>query len=136
MPGVQEDIDVKISLKMPLEFNSFSKVREAQRNYESARYKTLNFEDELIEEVKNTWQALEIAQANFMALRDQAKITEGFLELAREERQLGNRSLLDVLSGETSLFNSLSDARQAEIRVQIAAYELLEAIGKLTVDNL
>ena len=32
-----------------------------------------------------------------------ARISNEFLELAREERQAGNRTLLDVLNGETAL---------------------------------
>ena len=40
-------------------------------------------------------------------------IAAEFLELARKERQLGNRTLLDVLTGEAALINANSAAASA-----------------------
>ena len=56
------------------------------------------------------------------------------MALAREERRLGTRSLIDVLSGETAEINALSDAEAANSQVAIAAYTLLFIIGELTVE--
>jgi len=66
-----------------------------------------------------------------MLLRNQANIAAEFLTLARKERKLGKRSLLDVLNGETNLVNAESDAASAERDVDIAAFTLLAVMGKL-----
>ena len=59
-----------------------------------------------------------------------------FLELARTERQAGNRTLLDVLNGETAFINSQSDAIAAKIEVLINSFTLLSLMGGLTLDNI
>ncbi|NQU56258.1 MAG: outer membrane efflux protein, partial [Rhodospirillales bacterium] len=45
-------------------------------------------------------------------------------------------SLLDVLSGETALINSSSDAASAEIDIAIAVFTLLDAMGELDEEAL
>ena len=55
-----------------------------------------------------------------------------FLELARKERALGSRTLLDVLNGETSLLNAQSDAISAEIDVLLSGYAVLQSVGQLS----
>ncbi|MDP6927867.1 MAG: outer membrane efflux protein, partial [Rhodospirillales bacterium] len=59
-----------------------------------------------------------------------------FLALARKERQLGNRSLIDVLSGETAFINATSDATSAETDVAIAVFTLLNNMGRLNLDAI
>ena len=59
-----------------------------------------------------------------------------FLELARKERQAGNRTLLDVLNGETAFINAQSDAIGAKIEVLINSYTLLSLTGGLSLDSV
>ncbi len=68
-------------------------------------------------------------------LHNQANIAGEFLELARKERTLGRRSLLDVLSGETALINANSDAASADIDVSIAVFTLLDAMAELDLSS-
>ncbi|MBF0439307.1 MAG: TolC family protein [Magnetococcales bacterium] len=93
---------------------------------------TLNITEE---EVRNAWQELITLRAIAITLTRQAEISAGFLELARQERKLGNRSLLDVLSGETSLINAQSDAASAKIDVLIGMISLLKSTGQLNLEN-
>ena len=69
-------------------------------------------------------------------LRNQANIAAEFLTLARKERKLGKRSLLDLLTGETNLVNAESDAASAERDVDIAAFTLLAVMGKLDAKTI
>ena len=75
-------------------------------------------------------------QRNAQFLRNQANISGEFLRLARKERQLGRRSLLDVLSGETVEINASSDASNAENQVIVAAYTMLFVMGDLKVEDI
>ena len=63
----------------------------------------------------------------------QVEIAAKFLELAREEREAGRRSLLDVLSGETRLINAQSDSVLTEVSIVQATFRLLNAMGRLEV---
>ena len=67
---------------------------------------------------------------------NQARISNEFLELARTERQAGNRTLLDVLNGETAFINAQADAIAARIEVLINSYTLLSLMGGLTLDSV
>ncbi|NQW02001.1 MAG: TolC family protein [Rhodospirillales bacterium] len=77
---------------------------------------------------------METARINTEHLHNQANIAAEFLELARRERQLGNRSLIDVLAGETALINASSDAASADTDVAIAVFTLINVIGAITPD--
>ena len=86
------------------------------------------------EAARNAWDNLQTARQNTEHLHLQANIASEFLELARRERQLGNRSLIDVLAGETALINASSDAASADTDVAIAVFGLLNVINAVSVD--
>jgi len=90
--------------------------------------------DGLEEQARNAWDNLQTARVNAEHLHNQANIAAEFLELARRERQLGNRSLIDVLAGETALISASSDAASADTNVALAVYTLLSVIGVITAD--
>ena len=69
-------------------------------------------------------------------MTNQARISGEFLELARKERQAGNRTLLDVLNGETAFINAQSDAIAARIEVLINSFTLLSLMGGLSIDSI
>ncbi|WP_236024867.1 TolC family protein [Arenibaculum pallidiluteum] len=93
-------------------------------------------ERQVLETVRNSWSRLQSARLQAQLLRDQASLAEGFLEVARSERELGTRSLIDLLAGETTLINARSDALAAETEEVLAAYRLLSAIGQLEAGHI
>jgi len=90
----------------------------------------------VLEEVRNSWQVLETAEAKQKILSSQAMIAVQFLELARKERKLGNRSLLEVLSAEVEYYRAMSNAAAAQAEANGAIFSLLKAIGILELDVL
>lgn len=87
--------------------------------------------DQIEEQARNAWQSLQTARDNADMLENQANIAGEFLELARKERTLGQRSLIDVLGGETTLINAQADADRARTDVDIAIVNLLSVMGQL-----
>ena len=83
--------------------------------------------------VRNAWQDLITDETNSGFLRNSANISGEFLTLARKERKLGTRSLIDVLSEENSYITALDSAVSAETDLIISAFELLQEIGTLEV---
>ncbi len=108
---------------------SFNSLSAAEKRHTDATYATE-------ERVRTAWQSLETSKLNAMFLRNQANISGEFLALARKERKLGTRSLLDVLSGETSYISSISAAVSAESARDLGVYNLLFAMGTLGIDNV
>ena len=86
--------------------------------------------------LRTTWDGLKTAQQNAQFLTNQARISGEFLELARQERKAGNRTLLDVLGGETALINAQADAIAAQIEVLINSYTLMSLMGGLSIESI
>jgi adhesin transport system outer membrane protein len=126
----------KVELTFPfnLGFTSVNSVKATRKDHEAAVEQDRDNRDLIVEDANNAWDNLNTARGNAELLRDQADIVSEFLELARKEQQMGRRSLLDVLSGETSLINAQSDAAAAEADIAISAFTLLQIIGELDID--
>lgn len=88
------------------------------------------------EEIGSAFRTLALSRQTAAFLSRQVESAEQFLDLARKEREMGKRSLLDVLSGEATLAGAKSDALSAEMDVLLATYNLLRAMGKLDVGSI
>jgi adhesin transport system outer membrane protein len=88
------------------------------------------------EEIGSAFRILALSRQTAAFLSRQVESAEQFLDLARKEREMGKRSLLDVLSGEATLAGAKSDALSAEMDVLLATYNLLRAMGKLDVGSI
>lgn len=89
--------------------------------------------DQVKEQVRNSWeQLMTLTQTNEL-LDQQSDILKTFLELAKEERKMGTRSLLDVLNGEVNYINAQGNAVAAKEDTKSAAFNLLFAMGKIDV---
>ncbi|MBF0422147.1 MAG: TolC family protein [Magnetococcales bacterium] len=127
---------VELTHQLNLGLTGLTAIDAAVKDEEAARFRLDDAVVQVSEQVKNAWNNLETAKANAAMLRNQAELAERFLEVARQERQMGRRSLLDVLNGETALINSRSDASAAEADISIAAYTLLKEMGHLTLQEI
>ncbi len=83
---------------------------------------------------RNFWENYITARSRAQFLQKQAKTAGEFLGLARKERKLGKRSLLDVLNGETNYIQSISNAVSADTDMSLAVYNLFFIMGKLDQD--
>ncbi len=134
--GVSADRTQHIfKVEMTYQFNTglgtLDSIEAAKQAYLSVDNKFIELQDLVEEQVRNAWENLETARDNAGHLDNQVHIAGEFLKLAGEERLHGRRSLIDVLSGETSLINAQSDAASAKADVTIAAFTLLRSSGLL-----
>ncbi len=86
------------------------------------------------EHVRNSWEQLSTLKLREELLFQQADILNNFLTLAKKERKMGTRSLLDVLNGEVNYINAKGAAIAAREDTKIAAYNLLFRMGMLELD--
>ncbi len=126
----------KIEITMPfnLGFTATNTLRAAESDVIAKSRVVAHTRRDIEEQVRNAWQELNTAKLTASSLQNQADIQAAFLELARQERQLGQRSLIDVLTGETALLNAQSDSVSAETDVIVAAFKLLSITGQLKED--
>ena len=131
--GKQNESIAKVELRWPfnLGLTAINTLRASQSDHVAAARTVQDVGRRVEEATRNAWQQFDTARRTAESLNLQAQIAEAFLDLARQERTLGQRSLIDVLQGETSLINAQSDAASAETDVRIAAYNLLGVLGQL-----
>ena len=128
------------AIGMRLTYNLFAggadmaAIRAAHARVIDARKQLENVMTTVEEQVRNAWQNLLTYKENHRLLQNQADIVAAFLELAKKERKLGARTLLDVLSGEVDYINAQSSSVASEVDTIIAAYNLYYAMGRFNIE--
>ncbi len=127
-------IKLELTYSLNLGMTQVNTLRASKGAFSAAQDRYGDARHQMEELARNAWQNFLTAKENAEALRNQANIANEFLELARKERQLGRRSLIDVLAGETALINANSDSVSAETDVILAVYNLVSVMGFLELD--
>lgn len=86
--------------------------------------------------VRNSWERLGSKKISASIARNEVALAAEFLELARRERALGKRSLIDVLSGETVHRTALTAAVGEEADLVVSAFTLLTAMGQIKDEDI
>lgn len=140
--GVEQDnvdeslLKLEFTMGFDLGFSGRNAVTAARQDLRSRLEMNQNQRRSIERQVRDAWIQQVTARSRALALKEQSEITAAFLELARRERELGNRSLIDVLSGETALINAESDHEAARADALVALLNLLEVFAELEVDLL
>ncbi|WP_240643635.1 TolC family outer membrane protein [Paracoccus siganidrum] len=111
-------------------------LRKAMANRDQARAQLLNSAREVSQDVGVAWANIDVARAQIRAIDEQISAAQQAYEGVREEATLGARTTLDVLDAEQALLEARADKITAEANLQLAHYQLLAAMGLLTVENL
>jgi len=90
----------------------------------------------VLEQVNIAWRNVKVAQENRSTLSNLVRIAAKYYEMALAERQMGRRTLLEVLNAELSLINSLSDLVSTETDIAISQLTLLQAMGQLDLNSV
>jgi adhesin transport system outer membrane protein len=136
VPGVRMDnaIGVRLTYNLFAGGADMAAIRAAHARVIDARKQLENVMTTVEEQVRNAWQNLLTYKENHRLLQNQADIVAAFLELAKKERKLGARTLLDVLSGEVDYINAQSSSVASEVDTIIAAYNLYYAMGRFNIE--
>lgn len=132
----------ELSAGMEFRYNLFrggadqAELKSAIANNQAASYYTRYVQRIIREQVSNSWEQLSILRNRAELLKQQADIVENFLVLAKKERKMGTRSLLDVLNGEVNYINASAAAIAANQDTKIAAFNLFFAMGDMGLDLL
>ncbi|GKY89536.1 TolC family outer membrane protein [Sinisalibacter aestuarii] len=86
--------------------------------------------------VANAWAQLAVATASLQATDQQIRASTVALRGAREEATLGARTTLEVLTFEQDLLDAQANRITAQSNQYLAIYNLLSAMGLLTVEHL
>lgn len=110
--------------------------RKAMAQRDQARAGLVNVSRQISQRVGESWANIAVARAQIGAIDQQISAAQQAYDGVREEAQLGARTTLDVLDAEQSLLEARADKISAEANLQLAHYQLLSAMGLLTVEHL
>ncbi|HEX9569545.1 MAG TPA: TolC family protein [Rhodospirillales bacterium] len=122
---------VELTYSLSLGLTERNTLRAAKGDHLASTNRYIDNRDAIERATRDQWSNLERDRLNAEFLKNQANIAAEFLELARRERQLGKRSLIDVLAGETALINANADATAAETDIALDMFRLLNLMGQL-----
>jgi outer membrane protein/adhesin transport system outer membrane protein len=82
------------------------------------------------------WEALQASRAAIVSRKTQVEAANLALEGTRQEALVGSKTVLDTLDAEQEALNAQTDLVRVQHDEQVAAFQLLAAIGKLTGPDL
>lgn len=137
-PTVFDQNQVTLQLSVPI-FNGgqrHSAIRRAkqvrsQRMMEIHQAERVAQENALI-----AWDNYRASQGQILSSEAQVRANEIALEGVRQEAYVGSRTTLDVLNAEQELLNSRVSLVRAQRNEAVAAYTLVQAMGRLTAKEL
>ncbi len=86
---------------------------------------------QVIEGLNLSWNAYEMIGAQLHDLRDYKMYSEQTLALYKDEYDLGQRSLLDLLQSQNDVINARMQVTNAQYDLKFAKYRILDAMGLL-----
>lgn len=116
--------------------NASSLVRQSKENLGQARIQVDESRDSVRNAVITAWTQLQSARANLRANREQIKAGRLALSGVIEERNVGQRTQLDVLDAQSVVLQAEELANTSARARTVAGYALVSAIGRLNSRRL
>ena len=104
---------------------------EFVERHAEALQRLANLKRGVAEEVRQAWNAMTKARERLANLNDQVAADEKVVVTYRQEFQIGQRDLLDLLDSENELFTSRVSAITEDYVAQFGGYRVLASMGQL-----
>lgn len=114
----------------------YSAVRQQKQIRSQRMLQIVSAERVAMQNVRVNWENYRAARARINSTASQVRANEIALDGTRQESTVGARTVLDVLDAEQILLNSRVDLVTARRDEFVAAFALLEAIGRLNALSL
>ncbi len=111
-------------------------LRRAIAQDEATRAALLQTGVQVEQAVGNAWSNILVTSAGIEANDRQIRAAQEAFDGIREEATLGSRTTLDVLDAEQELLDARAAKLQSEAQRYVGVYQLLSAMGLLTVEHL
>lgn len=139
LPGVrlnrEDETAASVGVKLTIPFyqggRAISQVREARAIADQRRIEAGRARARVLSTTATAWARLHAARENVGSAKKQVRSAEIALEGVSEEREIGQRTTLDVLDAQAEVISSKIRFIEAERTLIISAYTLLAAMGDL-----
>lgn len=126
---------LRLTYDFDLGFSQRHEVAAARAKQSAAEYNREQQERVTREAVENAWQRYQTALKSLDIARQQLDKASAFLDLAEKERELGRRSLQDILNGELIRVNAKTTLAQARAELSVASFAILRSMGELDLGD-
>ncbi|MHA6326018.1 TolC family outer membrane protein [Roseivivax sp. CAU 1753] len=113
-----------------------SALRQAVANRDQRRANLYVVSENVRQNVSNAYVNVQVSRSAIEAGRRQVEAAQVAFNGIREEAQLGARTTLDVLNAEQDLLDARTLLISAQVDEYVAAYNVIAAMGRLTVADL
>lgn len=137
-PIIGDVNSVRVQVSVPI-FNGglrHSNVRQAKQVRSQRMMEIYQAERVAQEQALVAWDNYRASKGQILSSEAQVRANEIALEGVRQEAYVGSRTTLDVLNAEQELLNSRVALVRAQRNERVAAYTLLQSIGRLTARDL
>lgn len=111
-------------------------VRQRKEQVGQARIEKDVARDQVRAAVISSWSQLQASRAQLAASNETVRASRLALDGVVEERNVGQRTTLDVLNAQATLINGQISAVQAQRNLVVSSYALASAVGKLSAKRL
>lgn len=113
-----------------------ARVRQSKESLGQARIDVDLRREQVQQAVTSAWVQYQAAREALAANREQVNAARLALSGVIEERDVGQRTTLDVLNAQADVINARIDLANAEHNVVVASYAIVSAMGRLLPDRL
>ncbi|WP_412177301.1 TolC family outer membrane protein [Mesorhizobium sp. ZC-5] len=113
-----------------------AQVRQSKESLGQARIEVDVSRDQVRAAVTSAWSQYQASAENVSAIRETVSAAQLALEGVIEERNVGQRTTLDVLDSQADVINAQISLVEAERNVVVASYAILSAVGNLSARRL
>ncbi len=136
--GLRRDHQAKLQATWNL-FNGFgTTLRRQQQAYDNDARRS-DFQDtrrKVEETTRIAWQAYQTALSRVTLLDNAVNIASEVFDARRKLRESGKETVINVLDAENEVYSARINYTSALYDSRIAAYQLLQAVGRLELPNL
>lgn len=129
---------IRLTLAIPLYSGGANGATVRQANLEQVKSEidALNTRDQVRESVISSWSGVQNSDAQITAAAASVKASKAVLDGVIEERNVGQRTTLDVLNSQSELISAQEGRITAESSRISAAFSLASAVGRLSAQDL
>lgn len=134
--GNSASVGVAVSVPIYSGGKTSATVRQSKEQLGQARIQIDVVQDQVRAAVASSWSQLEAARASASAYRSGIAAARLALTGVIEERNVGQRTTLDVLNAQNNLIDIQIQMVEAERDIVVASYAILSAVGRLTAKQI
>ncbi len=136
--GRSDVAELMVSLSMPIyqQGEVYSELREAKQAVAEEAQLIDRARRDAVEDATSNWENLVTARGRVKSFETQVEANIVALDGVEREAAVGSRTVLDILDAEQELLDSRVGLARAQRDTAVAAYEVLDAIGRMTARDL